>query len=213
MIASTFWKKTIQGAILCDQSTRFDSSSCSRKLPAVWKNFFGTIGARSRTASSGHERPVARETWSRSKYSRIDGTSSSTTSSPSSRPTRGLNMSISPQSCEWGSYWSSNVTSLIRSALREPRDDLLGVPVRREDGVEDLDDAAVLGHEREPLVELLALGLEGRQTQRGAELAAGVRGDGERHRVPLCELDLVVERLHREACDPQPEVVELARAV
>ena len=45
-IASTFWKKLIHGAIWCDQSTFFDSSSCSRKLPAVWKNFFGTIGAR-----------------------------------------------------------------------------------------------------------------------------------------------------------------------
>ena len=46
MIASTFWKKLIQGAIRCVQLTFFDSSSCSRKLPAVWKNFFGTIGAR-----------------------------------------------------------------------------------------------------------------------------------------------------------------------
>ena len=52
-IASTFWKKLIHGAIACDQSTFFDSSSCSRKLPAVWKNFFGTIGARRFTASSG----------------------------------------------------------------------------------------------------------------------------------------------------------------
>ena len=55
--ASTFWKKTIQGAILCDQSTCFDSSSCSRKFPAVWKNFFGTIGGRSRTPSSGTRSP------------------------------------------------------------------------------------------------------------------------------------------------------------
>jgi hypothetical protein len=45
MIASTFWKKTIHGAISCDQPTCFDSSSCSRKLPAVWMNFFGMIGA------------------------------------------------------------------------------------------------------------------------------------------------------------------------
>src|SRR3954466_6575473 len=165
MIASTFWKKTIQGAILCDQSTRFDSSSCSRKLPAVWKNFFGTIGARSRTASIGHERPVARETWSRSKYSRIDGTSSSTTSSPSISPTRGLNRSGSPQSWEWGSYCSSNVTSLIGSALLEPRDDLLGVAVGCGDGTgrrsraADLDRGARvhLGRPREVLeLEVLA---------------------------------------------------------
>ena len=52
MIASTFWKKTIQGAISCDHSTRLDSSSCYRKLPAVWKNFLGTIGAFSFTSSS-----------------------------------------------------------------------------------------------------------------------------------------------------------------
>jgi hypothetical protein len=31
-IASTFWKKLIHGAIWCDQSTFFDSSSCSRKF-------------------------------------------------------------------------------------------------------------------------------------------------------------------------------------
>ena len=67
MIASTFWKKTIQGAILCDQPTRFDSSSCSRKLPAVWKNFFGTIGARSLTSASGKVSPVARGTSPASK--------------------------------------------------------------------------------------------------------------------------------------------------
>ena len=59
MIASTFWKKTIQGAIRCDQLTRFDSSSCSRKLPAVWKNFFGMIGARRRPSTSGQARPVS----------------------------------------------------------------------------------------------------------------------------------------------------------
>ena len=53
MIASTFWKKTIQGAISCDQSTCFDSCSCSRKFPAVWKNFFGMIGGRRYVSSSG----------------------------------------------------------------------------------------------------------------------------------------------------------------
>jgi hypothetical protein len=43
----------IQGAIWCDQSTFFDSSSCSRKLPAVWKNLVGLIGARSVASASG----------------------------------------------------------------------------------------------------------------------------------------------------------------
>ncbi len=57
MIASTFWKKLIHGAIRCVQLTFFDSSSCSRKLPAVWKNFFGTIGARSFASAS--VRPLA----------------------------------------------------------------------------------------------------------------------------------------------------------
>ena len=42
----------IHGAISCDQPTFFDSSSCSRKLPAVWKNFFGMIGARSVASAS-----------------------------------------------------------------------------------------------------------------------------------------------------------------
>ena len=60
MIASTFWKKTIHGAISCDQPTTFDSSSCSRKLPEVWKNFFGMIGARSCTSSSAYRAPAAR---------------------------------------------------------------------------------------------------------------------------------------------------------
>ena len=39
-----------------DQLTLASSSWCSVKFPAVWKNFFGTIGARSRTEASG--RPV-----------------------------------------------------------------------------------------------------------------------------------------------------------
>ena len=53
MIASTFWKKTMPLLTGCDQLTRARSSWCSRKFPAVWKNFFGTIGARSRTPASG----------------------------------------------------------------------------------------------------------------------------------------------------------------
>ena len=54
MIASTFWKKLIHGAMSCDQLTFSDSVLCSRKLPAVWKNFFGTIGARSRVLGERH---------------------------------------------------------------------------------------------------------------------------------------------------------------
>src|SRR6266508_168799 len=85
--ASTFWKKTIQGAILCFQPTCFDSSSCSRKLPAVWKNFFVTIGGRSLAPASGTRSPVSAAP-PRSNHSRMVGTSSTTISSPSTRPTR-----------------------------------------------------------------------------------------------------------------------------
>src|SRR6188472_3606174 len=100
MIASMFWKKTIQGSTGCDQLTVFDSSSCSRKLPAVWKNFFGMIGARSRVSASGTRSPVSSAP-PRSKYSRIVGTSSTAISSPSSTPTR---------------LSSANVTSFIQSS-------------------------------------------------------------------------------------------------
>ena len=86
MIASTFWKKLIHGAIRCVQLTFFDSSSCSRKLPAVWKNFFGTIGARSFASASGVRSPVSSAP-PRSNHSRIVGTSSRTISSPSRYPT------------------------------------------------------------------------------------------------------------------------------
>src|SRR5262245_3569565 len=71
----------------CDHPTCFDSSSCSRKLPAVWKNFFGTIGARSVVSTNGTRSPVSSAP-PRSKYSRIEGTSSTAISSPSSTPTR-----------------------------------------------------------------------------------------------------------------------------
>src|SRR5215213_1641570 len=97
-MASTFWKKTIHGAISCVQPTRFDSSSCSLKLPAVWKNFRGTSGARRRTSASACRGPASSAP-PRSKYSRIEPAASSTTSSPSTRP-------ILPP---------SNVTSLISS--------------------------------------------------------------------------------------------------
>ena len=88
MIASTFWKKLIHDAISCDHSTFFDSSSCSRKFPAVWSSFFGTIGASSRASASGVRSPVG-EAPPRSKYVRMSGTSRRTISSlsPSMRPT------------------------------------------------------------------------------------------------------------------------------
>ena len=57
MIASTFWKNTIPLCTGCDQSTARSSSWCSVKLPAVWKNFFGTIGARSLTSASASRSP------------------------------------------------------------------------------------------------------------------------------------------------------------
>src|SRR6266508_4005522 len=85
--ASTFWKNTIQGAILCAQPTCFDSSSCSRKFPAVWKNFVGTIGGRSLAPASGTRSSVSAAP-PRSNHSRMVGTSSTTISSPSTRPTR-----------------------------------------------------------------------------------------------------------------------------
>src|SRR5918992_381832 len=67
----------------------------------VWKNFLGTIGARSRTESSDSSRPVGAASPPRSKYERMSGQSSSTTVPPSSRPTRP----------------SSNVTSFMASSL------------------------------------------------------------------------------------------------
>src|SRR6266545_1583277 len=88
MMASTFWKKTMPLCTGCDQSTAWSSSWWSAKLPAVWKNFFGWIGARSRTSPSFSRCPVSSTLPSRAKYSRVDGTSSSMTSSSSRRPTR-----------------------------------------------------------------------------------------------------------------------------
>src|SRR5205085_10018882 len=76
----------IHGAIWCDQSTVFDSSSCSRKLPAVWKSFVGMIGACSCASASGVRSGVSSAP-PRSNHSRIVGTSRRTISSPSTRPT------------------------------------------------------------------------------------------------------------------------------
>src|SRR6185312_4353775 len=104
-IASTFWKKLIHGAIACDQSTFFDSSSCSRKFPAVWKNFFGAIGARSRVSGSGTRSPVSSAP-PRSNHSRMVATSRTAISSPSSHPTR---------------LSSPNVTSFTRLGLLSTR--------------------------------------------------------------------------------------------
>ena len=176
MIASTFWKKTIQGAILCDQPTCFDSSSCSRKLPAVWKNFFGTIGGRSRAPASGRRSPVSAAP-PRSNHSRIVGTSRTTISSPSTRPDPSLVERHEPSHATTSS----------------------GVPVRREDRVEDLLDPPAREDERDAAVQLGALELERRQPERVPEAQLRV-GD---HRVeqaePLRELDLLLQRLRREA--------------
>ena len=81
MIASTFWKNTIPLCTGCDQSTACSSSWCAAKLPAVWKNFFGTIGARSVTSASGEALAGLRDAAPpRSKNSRVDAQSSSTRS-------------------------------------------------------------------------------------------------------------------------------------
>src|SRR6188472_3347445 len=84
-MASTFWKKLIHGAMSCVQLTFSDSVLCSRKLPAVWKNFFGMIGARRRVSASATRSPVSAAP-PRSKYSRIVGTSRTEISSRSIRP-------------------------------------------------------------------------------------------------------------------------------
>src|SRR6478752_421561 len=90
MIASTFWKKTMPLCTGCDQSTAVSSLWWSAKLPAVWKNFLGRIGASSFTSAYARRSPVSRTSPPRSKYSRVEGTSSSMTvpSSSSRRPTR-----------------------------------------------------------------------------------------------------------------------------
>src|SRR3954466_6221966 len=125
MIASTFWKNPIQGAIACDQLTRFDSSSCSRKLPAVCKNFLGMMGARRRPSASGQPRPVSGALPPRSKSVRMSGASSSTTASPRTSPT-----TVSPP--------TSNVASRTEPMLRERGaqpishpTDLVAAPARR----------------------------------------------------------------------------------
>src|SRR5579862_2854651 len=88
MIASTFWKNTMPLCTGWDQSTAWSSAWWSAKLPAVWKNFLGTIGARSLTSLRGSRSPVS-PTWPpRSNHSRAEAQSSSTTTSPSRRPTR-----------------------------------------------------------------------------------------------------------------------------
>src|ERR1700722_10242248 len=88
MIASTFWKNTIPLCTGCDQSTACSSLWWWAKLPAVGKNFFGTIGARNRTSASGSRSPVSPAWPPRSNHSRVEAQSSSTTTSSSSRPTR-----------------------------------------------------------------------------------------------------------------------------
>src|SRR5947209_20556391 len=87
MIASTFWKNTIPLCTGCDQSTAWSSVWWSEKLPAVWKNFLGTIGARRRTSVSGRRSPVS-AAWPRSKYSRAEAQPSSMTTAPSPSPSR-----------------------------------------------------------------------------------------------------------------------------
>src|ERR1700712_3820831 len=58
MIASTFWKNTMPLCTGCDQLTAVSSSWWEAKLPAVWKNFFGRMGARSRTSASRSRSPA-----------------------------------------------------------------------------------------------------------------------------------------------------------
>src|SRR6188768_2167079 len=154
-MASTFWKKLIHGAMSWAQLTFSDSVLCSRKLPAVWKNFFGMIGARSRVSASATRSPVSAAP-PRSKYARIVGTSRTAISSPSSTPAR-----PAP---------SPNVTSFTRhssSRSLEPRIDSTQSP-SRDAADAHCDPGARLGGADEPVdLEVLAL-LDVHQPGRGA---------------------------------------------
>src|SRR6266571_1992598 len=112
MIASTFWKNTIPLCTGCDQSTACSSSWWSAKLPAVWKNFFGTIGARSLTCASGSRSPVSPAWPPRSNHSRVEAQSSSTTTpswpSPSRRPTRSASKVTSFMAVDSLSFYESS---------------------------------------------------------------------------------------------------------
>src|SRR5436190_17833875 len=88
----------------------------------------------------------------------------------------------------------------------EPCEHLLRVPVGWKDGIEDLDDAAVLGDQRQPLVQRQPFDLERRETWITRQIEPFVADDRERHLVPLRELDLVGEALRADAGDADAEL-------
>ena len=146
----------IHGAISCDQSTFFDSSSCSRKFPAVWNELLRDdrraqrhVGERV-LAHRSHARPAPLEVLAH----RVD--------------------------VELGDDVAFDAPDLavverdeLHARCLQPRDDLGRVLVRREHRIEDLRDRARLDDERHPLVERQSLDVERRQPQRRAELRSG----------------------------------------
>ena len=81
----------------------------------------------------------------------------------------------------------ADLAVVVRDELHRARshaEDVAGVRVGREDGVEDLHDPRILGNEREPLVQGEADDLERRQAQRGASSRSGsaITGNGIRFR-------------------------------
>jgi tetratricopeptide (TPR) repeat protein len=84
-----------------------------------------------------------------------------------------------------------------RSDRLQPGDHRGGVLVGREDRIEDLDDPAPLGDQREALVEPHAAQLEGRQAERVGEAQPGVGDDWVEEAEALRGLELVLDRLCR----------------
>jgi hypothetical protein len=98
-------------------------------------------------------------------------------------------------------------------SLLQPGRDVGGVLVRREDGVEDLDDPPPLGDQSQALVEASAVELEGGEAQRLGEVELGIGGDGMGETEALGGLPLVVDRLRRDAHDRCSELAKLDAVV
>ena len=161
----------------------------------MWKNFFGTIGARSLTSPSACSRPVvaraaALEVLAHRRHVEL-----------------GDRAVAEPADLPVVERDELHVCSFSHAS------DVGRVPVRRKHRIEDLDDPARAGDQRQPPVERQPFDVEGRQPGIAGEVEPLVADDRKRHPVALGELELVLEALRAHAGDAHAQFGQLGVVV
>src|SRR5580693_7243968 len=97
--------------------------------------------------------------------------------------------------------------------LREPRQHVRGVPLRRKDGIKHLFNLSSAGNKRQSLVQQHSVSLESRKAQPRVQLHLAIAQQRIRDVLPFCKLGLIRRRLRTYTDDRCSQLDELVHVV